>query len=99
MAPTREQLLALKLGDELQSGDMRAFRPHRRLLDRAVPLYELVHFSKHYLEGKLVWALDRSMVRDMLPEPWELAEWELDHMAAEQRAHHRDGTPVRSSDG
>lgn len=90
--PTREQLLALQPGEELRHDGMRVYRPHHdprnRLTERAL------YFSRRYLEDKLTFHTHREFVEDALADPWELISERLEEYAAEQGAHHLDGTPV-----
>jgi|GEM_PF-4761799 len=54
-----------------------------------------VHFSKHYLEGKLTCTMADEMIEDVLPDPWALIEQRLDAAARDRNAHYRDGSRVR----
>ena len=93
--PTREQLLALEPGAELRYNGMRVHRPH------PTPHYptadSTLYFSRRYLEGKLTYHANREFIEDVLPDPWELVSGELERHAAEQHAHHRDGSLVTTT--
>ena len=54
----------------------------------------MVHFTKHYLDGKWVLMMGDEMIADAAVDPWEWAESMLDEMARRQHARNRDGTPV-----
>jgi hypothetical protein len=88
----RARLLELKPGQDIVSGDMTATRCHPHRPNAPDP--REIQFAKHYLEGKLTCRVTLEAIQDMLPDPWQLIEERLDAVAAEQRAHHRDGRRV-----
>ena len=90
MAATREQLLALKPGQELRDGDMRAYRPD----GYPGKTLNIISFSKRYLEGKMTLAVAREWIRDILPDPWEMAAEHLAEQARAAGAHSLDGRAV-----
>ncbi len=94
--PTRSQLLDLAHGELITHGDMRAYRAP---VDPGVRKKQVdpreVHFSKHYLEGKLTITIIDEAIGDMLPDPWVFAEERLDEIARSRKAHYRGGNPVR----
>ncbi len=94
--PTRRQLLELPHGERIEHGEMSAYRAP---VDPGVRKKQVdpreVHFSKHYLEGKLTCTMADEMIEDILPDPWTLIEQRLDETARGRNAHHRDGSLVR----
>jgi hypothetical protein len=96
MTVSRERLLALKPGDELRDGGMRAYKPHPNPRN---PLTErILYFSKRFLEGKLTYACPREFVEDVLDDPWELISQRLAESAVAHGAHHLDGSLVTIDD-
>jgi len=95
MTPTRRQLLDLSYGESIRHGEMSARRaPVDPIHGEQVDPRE-VHFSKHYLEGKLTCIMADEVIADMVPDPWTLIGQRLDAAARDRNAHYRDGSRVR----
>ena len=93
MKPTREELLALKPGEEISHDGIRVRRVSHDPLNPTPS--DVLHFRKWYLEGGLDWYANVELVEDFVGDPWDLAVWELDGSAAHGGLHYRhNGRPV-----